>query len=89
MRPQDPVTLDFDVESDHIPAGFLKADIKRKNRRHLIFMTKKQQHLLKKARSWYVDGTFKVVGAPFTQLFSIHGFIEKDGQMKQVGAIFS
>ena len=31
-----------------------------------------------------MDGTFKVVRAPFIQLFTVHAFIEADGNTKQV-----
>jgi len=40
--------------------------------------------LLRKARCWYVDGTFHVVKAPFTQLWSIHAFVRIDDRVKQV-----
>ena len=53
-------------------------------RRHLIFATKKQLEILKTCHRWYVDGTFKLVRKPHFQLWSIHGFICKNGLMKQV-----
>ena len=57
-------------------------------KRHFIFMTKEQKALLKCAVRWYVDGTFKIISKPFTQLFSIHGFIRKDDNVKQVPLCF-
>ena len=36
----------------------------------------------------YVNGTFKVVRRPFTQLFSIHAFMECDGNVKQMPLLF-
>jgi hypothetical protein len=53
-------------------------------RRHLIFANKKQLEILKTCHRWYVDGTFKLVRKPHFQLWSIHGFICKNGLMKQV-----
>jgi hypothetical protein len=51
-------------------------------------MTKEQIALLKCVVRWYVDGTFKIISKPFTQLFSIHGFIRKDDNVKQVPLFF-
>ena len=39
--------------------------------------------MLSRAKTWYIDGTFKVVKDPFVQLASIHAFIRKDGNLKQ------
>ena len=84
LRPKHPVNLDFDVDGSNIPPGFLKVDVRRKSRRHLLFMSDTQKKFLKKAKNWYADGTFKVVKSPFYQLWSIHAFIEKNGNIKQV-----
>jgi hypothetical protein len=40
--------------------------------------------LLSKCKFWYVDGTFKAVQRPFTQLFSVHSFIQQDSHIKQI-----
>jgi len=38
---------------------------------------------LTNAKMWYVDASFKVIKQPFTQLFSIHAFAKKDGELMQ------
>ena len=53
-----------------------------------MFATQQQLDLLKNARRWYLNGTFKVVQKPFTQLFSIHAFVQKDDCVKQVPLCF-
>ena len=88
-RPSHPQDLSFDINMDALPDNFFIADIMVNNRRHLIFATNHQLHLLKRAKNWYVDATFKVIRKPFYQLFSIHAFITSDGEnMKQVPLVF-
>lgn len=71
-----------------VPDGFLKRDIAIDGQRHLIFATDLQLQHLADAFTWYMDGTFKVARAPFTQMFSIHSFIHSGGAMKQVPLCF-
>ena len=40
------------------------------------------------AQFWYVDGTFRLVRALFTQLFSVHTFVRSGENMKQVHLVF-
>ena len=41
-----------------------------------------------RAKSWYIDATFKVVKEPFTQLLSIHGFVKlQAGKNVMISAI--
>ena len=40
------------------------------------------------SRSRYVDATFHVVRPPFTQLFSVHGFVRAGGKLKQLPLVF-
>lgn len=88
-RPDEPLDLNFDLNEDHIPSEFLKYDVRVGERRHLIFATNDQLKLLAKAKRWYADATFKVVRQPFTQLFSIHAFVQRDGNFKQVPLLFA
>ena len=81
--------MDFDLCHEHIPDGFLKADIKNiGKRRHLIFATDQQLAHLSKATVWYIDGTFKLVKHPFQQLFTINAFQRTDDHAKQVPLVF-
>lgn len=87
-RPQDPLDLDFQLCQEHVPDGFLKADIKKHGKRHIILATDQQLEHLSKAKTWYIDGTFKLVKRPFQQLFTINAFVRTDDHAKQVPLVF-
>jgi hypothetical protein len=88
-RPKHPTTLDFNLDHDHIPEEFLIGYVRVKERRHLLLSTQDMLFLVKNAKAWYLDATFKVVKEPFQQLFSIHAFIKnEDGMAKQVPLLF-
>ena len=87
-RPQDPVDLDFNIDESSIPEGFLRADIETREKRHPIFATEEQLTLLRKAKRWYVDGTFNLCRPPFTQLFTMNAFVCQDDHAKQVPRLF-
>lgn len=88
LRPEDPKDLEFLLQEDHIPTGFLRSDIKRQDKRHLVFASDEQLELLSQAKTWYMDGTFHVVRPPFTQLWSIHAFLRSGEETKQVPLVF-
>ncbi|KAK3743593.1 hypothetical protein QZH41_010236 [Actinostola sp. cb2023] len=88
LRPKDPDSIDFDIDMSHVPEGFLKGDIGDKRRRHLIFATDQQLQNLSQAKTWYIDGTFKLCRYPFTQLFSINIFVRQGKCAKQVPMLF-
>ena len=88
LRPRHPSDLAFDLNRGHVPDQFRAFDTRARTSRHIVLATNVQLELLSRAKTWYVDGTFKVVRAPFTQLASIHAFIKKDGQLKQIPLCF-
>ena len=85
--------LNFDINSEqfsrHVPSSFLRGDVVNgEDGRHLIFASDVQLELLKKARIWYMDGTFRVVGRPFVQLFCIHVVLNNDFSHQQIPVLF-
>ena len=87
-RPKNPKDQAFSLDKDHIPDDFLMCDVVVDDTRHLIFSNPRQRDLLKDAKTWYCDGTFRIVKAPFMQLYSIHAFIKGEEQVKQVPLVF-
>ena len=83
-RPKDPQDLAFALDESYIPNDFLVADVAKHGQRHLIFASRECLRLLSLSKSWYIDGTFSVVGKPFQQLLSIHCFVKCDSCVKQI-----
>lgn len=71
-----------------IDEPFLRRDVIVGTSRHLIFATTKQLELLSNAKTWYIDGTFKVISKPFYQLLSVHGFVKSGEDVKQLPLCF-
>ncbi|XP_071160689.1 uncharacterized protein [Mytilus edulis] len=88
LRPDEPHDLEFELDLDFIPPGFLQRDIHVDSKRHLLFATTAQLTVLEKAQRWFIDGTFKIVAAPFYQLLSIHAFITANNCTKSVPLAF-
>ena len=80
--------LSFQINESAVPDGFLLKDLNVDSKRHLVFATQCQLGLLRGARTWYIDATFKVVSKPFEQLFSIHAFVRKGTTTKQVPLVY-
>ena len=80
-RPKDPSDLTFDLDLDYleetIPEEFFRRTVVVGGKKHFIFCTAKQANSLVKGKTWYLDGTFKVVKQPFYQLLSIHFFFSR------------
>ena len=89
MHPKEPTSLDFELDEDFIPPGFLCSDIKIDGEHHFIFATEIMLQLLSVAKNWYIDATFKVVSPLFKPLFSIHTFIKHNSSIKQVPLLFA
>ena len=76
------------MNTDALPPRFLRKVITVCGRLHVVFSTSTQLHLLADATIWYINGTFKVLSHPFTQLVSEHAFLKKDRTLKQVPLVF-
>jgi hypothetical protein len=83
-----PTDLFFELKPEHLPKDFYRGEVVVRGKRHLLFATDDQIKDLQKMRRWYVDGTFHVAQLPFSQLYSIHGFITKDGKSKQIPLLY-
>lgn len=83
-RPHHPKDMDFDILAQRVPDDFLRDDIRVDTARHIILATPMQLKLLAKAKTWYMDATFKLVKTPFYQLFTINGFIRSHESIKQI-----
>lgn len=88
LRPEDREDLDFVLDDDALPENFLVSDIEIRNKRHLVFAVEAQLELQAKAKTWYIDDTFKLVRRPFTQLLTINAFVRSGESFKQVSLVY-
>ena len=88
QRPEDPVNLYFVLDDNHLPDDFLQADVEARNRGHLVFAVAEQLELLSKAKTWYIDRTFKLVRQPFAQLLTVNEFVRSGDAAKQVPLVY-
>ena len=83
-RPLHPTDLFFELNPEHLPKDFYRGEVLAGGNRHLLFATDEQIKDLQSTKRWYVDGTFDIAQLPFSQLYSFHGFVTKDGKSKQI-----
>ncbi|WAR10383.1 hypothetical protein MAR_035459, partial [Mya arenaria] len=76
-----------EINKEFIDESFL-GDISHDGQRHLLFAARDQHGVLRRARRWYLDGTFKVRKEPFQQLFAVHAFVRSGVNKKQVPLVF-
>ncbi|XP_055959191.1 uncharacterized protein LOC126832014 isoform X1 [Patella vulgata] len=91
LRPKDPTDVSSSLDEDfidHSAPGFYQKRVKVGERRHHIFCTDRQMQLLARAKTWYMDATFRVVNKPWSQLFSIHAFIKTGETTRQLPLVF-
>ena len=68
----DPADLEFVLNDDHIPPSFLRAYIKVRDRCQLMFATDQQLDYLRRAKEWYIDGTFKLCMSSSIRAIAVH-----------------
>ena len=66
----------------------MKRGIHVGDKRNLLFATNTQLDALATAKTWYMDGTFMIVRAPFKQFFRIHAFVRSEDDVKQIPLAF-
>ena len=54
QRPEDPRTLEFDLDADRIGPAFVKGDVRVGASRHIILATDYQLQLLRESHHWLV-----------------------------------
>jgi len=89
MRPPEPTDLSFVLDETHIPSEFLVVNIIGSRCRHLVFTTPEQLSFLSRAKTWYIDGTFYVVGKLLYQLLSVHAYVKSEDNVKQIPLAFA
>ena len=88
-RPKHPTSLEnFTLDYEHVPDVFDTWKLTVGDTVHIMWSTAEQQKLLKNAKTWYLDGTFKLVREPFKQLYSVHAFVRNASITKQVPLVF-
>ena len=76
--------INYDYIKKVCGSDFFQDEVHVGNDRHLIFATPEMLANLKNAKTWYGDGTFKIVQSlPFSQLYSICFFAKKGNAVKQ------
>ncbi|XP_071962605.1 uncharacterized protein [Antedon mediterranea] len=89
QKPEEPTDLDFTLANHAIPEGFLRADIVRGKQRHLLFASEEQLDVLARGKRWYIDVNSKMLKEPFTHLLTVHCFIQREIEIKQVPLCFA
>ena len=51
-RPQDPVTLEFNLDYEFLPKDFVVEDIKIQGARHIVMATPRMLQLLGRVKTW-------------------------------------
>lgn len=82
------LVLYFQLQRKFIGEEFVLDDIRVDGQRHILFANKNQLHHLRQAKRWFIDGTFKLVKHPFHQLCTIHCFLKKGEDVKQVPLLY-
>lgn len=59
------------------------------NGRHIVLATREMLDLLGRAKTWYIDSTFKAARDPFYQLMSVHVMVVQNDCLKQVPCCFA
>ena len=69
--------INFDLDHRFLPniPNFYRGQVFTTQGRHMIFFSDQQLEYLKITKSWYVDGTFKIMRDPFLQLLTIHTIV--------------
>lgn len=74
--------LTFEIDQRFLGCeDFIQGDVRVENERHILLAAPLQKELLKTAKNWYLDGTFKIIRRPFEQLAVLHPWFHTEGRL--------
>ena len=69
------LSSDITIDTSQLPDNFYRGMVTNAGEKHVVLMSDYMIEKLAECKVWYIDGTFRIINKPFSQLLGIHGFI--------------